>query len=37
MTPPDDAIYDEKGRYIAPPQTLYKPRPVGPWTGNEEQ
>lgn len=29
-----DAIYDEAGRLIAPPQTHIKPRPAGPWDQN---
>ena len=29
-----DGIYDASGRLIAPPQAVYRDRPLGPWTSN---
>lgn len=31
---PNTAVFDEAGRYIAPPQPVVSPRPMGPWTTN---
>jgi hypothetical protein len=31
MTEP---IYDQSGRWIAPPQPVVSERPAGPWTAN---
>lgn len=36
MTIETGAVYDDKGRYIAPPQVLPAPRPAGPWDQNKE-
>lgn len=32
-----DSVHDESGRLIAPPQSIYPERPVGPWTTNTDQ
>lgn len=36
VLPTAEPIYDERGRIVAPPQTVIVDRPFGPWTQNAQ-